>query len=215
MLTDIYRVKNIFSFISAGVIMAQEQGIAKVDLHYITNAVMMGNSLYSNNWEKGVMYLTNINLWFSVGNGWETIPLKNITMIGREPTSSIKTKAQRATGASDVLIIDYVKESHLVEGTNVSSTALLAGNESIINTLKNYLQPMCGSSQKSQSLSDIDKKLLYLLYTGVTDFQKLGFLIGVDADTLTNSFKNLKEQQLCDNGGALTNTGLKKLQEIM
>ena len=44
--------------------MAQEQGIAKVDLSYILKAVMMGSSLYSDNWEKGVLYLTNMNLWF-------------------------------------------------------------------------------------------------------------------------------------------------------
>jgi hypothetical protein len=32
--------------------MAQEQGIAKVDLNYIFKAVIMGTSLYSDNWEK-------------------------------------------------------------------------------------------------------------------------------------------------------------------
>ncbi|MDW7733317.1 MAG: hypothetical protein SCH66_12935 [Methanolobus sp.] len=195
--------------------MAQEQGIAKVDMTYIFKAVMMGNSLYSDNWEKGVLYLTNLNLWFSEGGGWVTIPLKNITMIGREVTDSIRMKAQRTVGTTHVLIIDYLQASNVVQGASASSVALLAGNEAVINTLKAYLQPMCGTPPKKQSLSDIDKKLLYMLYTGVNDMQKLAFFIGADSQTLANSFKSLRDQNLCDNSGTLTEEGKKQIQELM
>ncbi|MDY0386232.1 MAG: hypothetical protein RBT65_03705 [Methanolobus sp.] len=195
--------------------MAQEQGIAKVDLTYIYKAVMMGNSLYSDNWEKGVLYLTNLNLWFSEGGGWITIPLKNISMVGREVADPIRVKAQRTIGTSHVLIIDYLQPSSVVEGAAASATALLAGNEAMINTLKAYLQPMCGTPPKKQSLSDIDKKLLYMLSTGVNDPQKLIFFIGVDNDTLANSFKSLREQNMCDTSGALTEEGQKQIMEMM
>ncbi|WP_094226552.1 hypothetical protein [Methanolobus psychrotolerans] len=195
--------------------MAQEQGIAKVDLTYIYKAVMMGNSLYSDNWEKGVLYLTNLNLWFSEGGGWITIPLKSITMVGREVTDPIRMKAQRTIGTSHVLMIDYLQPSSVVEGATASATALLAGNEAVINTLKTYLQPMCGTPPKKQSLTDVDKKLLYMLYTGVNDLQKLVFFIGVDNDTLTNSFKSLREQNLCDTSGTLTEQGQKQIREMM
>ena len=195
--------------------MAQEQGIAKVDLTYIVKAVMMGNSLYSTDWQKGVLYLTNMNIWFSQGEGWATIPLKNVSMIGREVTGSIKAKAQKATGSPHVLIIDYVAASSVSQSSTAASIALVVGPEPVINTLKAYLQPMCGTPPKAQSLSDIDKKMLYMLYTGVVDLQKLSFLIGTDMDTITKGFQTLREQELCDAGGALTTAGLKKVQEMM
>jgi helix-turn-helix protein len=195
--------------------MVQEQGIAKVDLTYIFKAVMMGNSLYSDNWEKGVLYLTNLNLWFSEGGGWVTIPLKNITMVGREVTDSIRMKAQKAIGTTHVLIIDYQQPSNVVQGASASAVALLAGNEAVVSTLKAYLQPMCGTPPKKQSLSDIDKKLLYMLYTGVNDMQKLAFFTGADTQTLADSFKNLRDQNLCDNSGTLTEQGKKQVQELM
>ncbi|ETA66724.1 MAG: hypothetical protein PWQ51_450 [Methanolobus sp.] len=195
--------------------MAQEQGIAKVDLSYIYKAVMMGNSLYSDNWEKGVLYLTNLNLWFSEGGGWLTIPLKSVSMVGREVSDPIRVKAQRTIGTSHILMIDYLQASSVVEGATAPATALLAGNEAVINTLKAYLQPMCGTPPKKQSLSDIDKKLLYMLYTGVNDLQKLTFFIGVDNDTLAASFKNLREQSMCDTSGKLTEQGIKQIKEMM
>ena len=195
--------------------MAQEQGIAKVDLTYIVKAVMMGNSLYSTDWQKGVLYLTNMNIWFSQGESWATVPLKNVSMIGREVTGAIKAKAQKATGSSHVLIIDYVAASSVSQSSTAASIALVVGPEPVINTLKTYLQPMCGTPPKAQSLSDIDKKMLYMLYTGVADLQKLSFLIGTDMDTITKGFQTLREQELCDAGGALTTAGLKKVQEMM
>ena len=195
--------------------MAQEQGIAKVDLSYILKAVMMGSSLYSDNWEKGVLYLTNMNLWFSEGQGWLTIPLQNITMVGRDVTDSIRMKAQRAVGTTHVLISDYLQTSTVVQGANAPAIALLAGNEAMISTLKAYLQPMCGTPPKKQSLSDIDKKLLYMLSTGINDMQKLAFFVGVDGETLTESYKNIRSQDLCDNSGNLTDEGRKRLQELM
>nr|WP_321498058.1 hypothetical protein [uncultured Methanolobus sp.] len=195
--------------------MAQEQGIAKVDLSYIYKAVMMGNSLYSDNWEKGVLYLTNLNLWFSEGGGWLTIPLKSVTMVGREVSDPIRVKAQRTIGTSHILMIDYLQASSVVQGATASATALLAGNEAVINTLKAYLQPMCGTPPKKQSISDIDKKLLYMLYTGVNDLQKLTFFIGVDNDGLAASFKSLREANMCDTSGKLTENGLKQIKEMM
>ncbi|NTV79419.1 MAG: hypothetical protein HGA25_09895 [Clostridiales bacterium] len=195
--------------------MAQEQGIAKVDINYIFKAVIMGTSLYSDNWEKGVLYLTNLNLWFSEGKGWFTIPLKNITMVGREVPNTIRMKAQRATGTTHVLIIDYLQASSVSTDSYASAVALLGGNEAVINTLKAYLQPMCGTPPRSQSLSDIDKKLLYMLSTGVNDMTKLSFFIGADNETLAGSFKSLRDQGLCDTTGQLTPDGMKKLKEMM
>lgn len=195
--------------------MAQEQGIAKVDLNYIFKAVIMGTSLYSDNWEKGVLYLTNLNLWFSEGKGWFTIPLKNITMVGREVPNTIRIKTQRAIGTSHVLIIDYLQASSVSADSYASSVALLGGNEAVINTLKAYLQPMCGTPPRSQSLSDIDKKLLYMLYTGINDMTKLSFFIGTDTETLAGSFKNLRDQGLCDTMGKLTQEGMVKIKELM
>ncbi|MCD4703126.1 MAG: hypothetical protein K8R64_02300 [Methanosarcinaceae archaeon] len=195
--------------------MAQEQGIAKVDLSYIIKAVMMGNSLYSDDWEKGVLYLTNMNLWFSLNGGWSTIPLGAVTMIGRQVDNSIRKKAQLSVGTTHVLIIDYMQPSSVDQQKKVSSIALLAGKESLINTLKTYLQPMCGIKPKTSSFSDIDKKLLYMLYTGVTDMSKLGFLMGVDTEALNNSFKNLIDLEYCDRIGSLTTQGLQKIKEII
>ena len=195
--------------------MAQEQGIAKVDLTYIVKAVMMGKSLYSTDWQKGILYLTNMNIWFSQGEGWATIPLDSVSLIGREATGAIKLKAQKATGMSHVLIIDYVAPSSVSQSSSASSSAILAGPEPVINTLKTYLQPMCGTPTKVQSLSDVDKKMLYLLYTGVTEPQKLSFLIGTDMDHITKSFHTLREQGMCDAGGVLTSAGHNKVQELM
>lgn len=195
--------------------MAQEEGIAKVDLNYILKAVMMGSDLYSNDWEKGLLYLTNINLWFSRGEGWVTIPLKNITMIGREVTGTVRLKAERATRTSHVLIIDYIHPSSVSQTATAASVALLTGPEPVINTLKTYMQPLCGLAPKKRSLSEIDKKLLYMFYTGITELQKATFLIGIDIDTLTESFNNLKEQELCDASGSLTKKGLLKIKEMI
>ncbi|MBN2111097.1 MAG: hypothetical protein JW705_08460, partial [Methanosarcinaceae archaeon] len=140
---------------------------------------------------------------------------QNITMVGREVTDSIRMKAQRSIGTSHVLILDYLQASNVVKGATASSAALLAGNEAVINTLKAYLQPMCGTPPKKQSLSDIDKKLLYMLYTGINDIQKLTFFTGADTQTLADSFKSLRDQDLCDNSGTLTEEGKKQIQELM
>jgi len=176
---------------------------------------MMGSTLYSTDWVKGVLYLTNMNLWFSQGEGWATVPIRNVTMIGREVTGAIKMKAQKATGSPHVLIVDYTLPSSVSQAATAASTALLVGPEPVINTLKAYLQPMCGTAPKSQSLSDVDKKLLYMFYTGITELQKATFLIGADLDTLTQSFNNLKEQELCDASGALTTKGLQMIKEMI
>jgi helix-turn-helix protein len=156
-----------------------------------------------------------MNLWFSEGGGWLTIPLKSVTMVGREVSDPIRAKSQRALGTSHVLMLDYLQASSVVEGATAPATALLAGNEAVINTLKAYLQPMCGTPPKKQSLSDIDKKLLYMLFTGVNDLQKLTFFIGVDNDTLAASFKNLREANMCDTSGRLTEQGQKQIKEMM
>jgi helix-turn-helix protein len=124
-------------------------------------------------------------------------------------------KAQRAIGTSHVLIIDYVQASSVIQGATTPAVALLAGNEAVINTLKTYLQPICGTPTKKQSLSDIDKKLLYMLYTGVNDLQKLAFFTGADSQTLADSFKSLRDQKLCDNSGTLTEEGKKQIMEMM
>ncbi|RQD84864.1 hypothetical protein D5R95_05585 [Methanosalsum natronophilum] len=196
--------------------MAQEQGIAKVELNYITKAVMMGNSLYSNDWQKGVMYLTNMNLWFSMGEkGWSTIPLKNITMIGREAPDALKMKAQKATGTNNVLIVDYIHPSSVSQQSSAASIALLAGSEPVINSLKAYLMPLCGQVSKKRTISEVDKKLMYMFYTGVTEFDKINFLVGVDISTLEESFENLKENGLCDGSKSLTTKGMSQLKKMM
>ena len=196
--------------------MTQEQGIAKVELNYITKAVMMGNSLYSNDWQKGVMYLTNMNLWFSMGEkGWSTIPLKNITMIGREVPDALKMKAQKATGTNNVLIVDYMHPSSVSQHSSAASIALLAGSEPVINSLKAYLLPLCGQVSKKRTISEVDKKLMYMFYTGVTEFDKINFLVGVDISTLEESFENLKENGLCDSSKSLTTKGMSQLKKMM
>ncbi|MCS3924577.1 hypothetical protein [Methanosalsum natronophilum] len=196
--------------------MTQEQGIAKVELNYITKAVMMGNSLYSNDWQKGVMYLTNMNLWFSMGEkGWSTIPLKNITMIGREVPDALKMKAQKATGTNNVLIVDYIHPSSVSQQSSAASIALLAGSEPVINSLKAYLMPLCGQVSKKRTISEVDKKLMYMFYTGVTEFDKINFLVGVDISTLEESFENLKENGLCDGSKSLTTKGMSQLKKMM
>jgi helix-turn-helix protein len=124
-------------------------------------------------------------------------------------------KAQRSIGTTHVLIIDYLQVSSISADSYASSVALLGGNEVVVNTLKAYLQPMCGTPPRAQSLSDIDKKLLYMLYTGINDMLKLSFLIGTDAETLAGSFKNLRDQGLCDTMGKLTQEGMTRIKELM
>ncbi len=162
------------------------------------------------------MYLTNMNLWFSMGEkGWSTIPLKNITMIGREVPDALKMKAQKATGTNNVLIVDYIHPSSVSQQSSAASIALLAGSEPVINSLKAYLMPLCGQVSKKRTISEVDKKLMYMFYTGVTEFDKINFLVGVDISTLEESFENLKENELCDSSKSLTTKGMSQLKKMM
>jgi len=196
--------------------MVQEQGIAKIDMYYILKAVMMGNSLYSKDWEHGVVYLTNINLWFAQGKGWATIPLKNISMVGRQVSVSVAQAAKKAVGTSYVLVIDYSAPSTVAQGATTAAVAILAGPDAVINTLKSYLQPMCGCAPKTtQAVSEIDRKVLYMFYSGVVDLGKMVFLIGADLDTLKKSMETLKDNGLCDAKGELTSKGLTEIKKMM
>ncbi|MCK5659717.1 MAG: hypothetical protein KAH86_00025 [Methanosarcinales archaeon] len=196
--------------------MVQEQGIAKIDMYYIMKAVMMGNSLYSKDWEHGVVYLTNINLWLAQGKGWATIPLKNVSMVGRQVSASVTQTAKKMVGTGHVLIIDYSAPSTVAQGATAPAVAILAGPEAVINTLKSYLQPMCGCAPKTtQAVSEIDRKVLYMFHSGVVDLNKMVFLIGADIDTLKNSMETLKDNGLCDGGGVLTSKGLNEIKKMM
>jgi hypothetical protein len=44
---------------------------------------------------------------------------------------------------------------------------------------------------------------------------KLSFLIGADNETLALSFKNLRDQGLCDTMGKLTPEGMKIVREMI
>ena len=196
--------------------MVQEQGIAKIDLYYIMKAVMMGNSLYSKDWQHGVVYLTNINIWFAQGQGWATVPLTSVSMVGRQVSASVTQAAKKMVGTDHVLIIDYNAPSTVAQGATASAVAIIAGPEAVVNTLKSYLQPMCGCAPKTtQAVSEIDKKVLYMFYSGVNDLNKMVFLIGADIDTLNNSLETLKDNGLCDAACTLTSKGLNEIKKMM
>ncbi|MEZ5336558.1 MAG: hypothetical protein R2741_15725 [Methanolobus sp.] len=52
--------------------------------------------------------------------------------------------------------------STVVEGATAAATALLAGNEAVINTLSLSPAYVWHSTYRKQSLSDVDVKLLYI-----------------------------------------------------
>lgn len=183
--------------------MKNERPYAKLQSHYILNAIIMGNMLYSNDWKYGDIYLTNKNLWFTYNNNdWDNILLDKVTMVGRSVPKNVSSKAKRYTGYSPTLIIDHLSKSSFEKSNNleIPSVTLIANEQSIVNTLKNYLVPFCKNAvQGDKSLTDFETKILYLLYTGLADVDKMSYILGVEKEIVQTTMTELELKNMHKN----------------
>jgi len=172
-----------------------EKPIAKAELYFILQASKGEEHFTDKNWMKGVLYLTNLNMWFSTAQKKARIPL-----------TAVKGAEKGAMGWEKVgekaLALSY-------EAKGERYTSLLTGPDPVLNTLRNKINQMIGATPKAEhTASMVDSKLTVLLYMGVTEPEKMRFLLAVKNEELKGAFARLINQGLVDKQGKLTMEGI-------
>ena len=182
----------------------EEVSLLKFHTYYIVSAIGSGIRYENEKWEHGILYLTNKNLWFSVGDKHAYIPLTSIFSVDRsvdvwEP-NLVRFK---------IMAVDYKK------GNGMSGTALIAAEASAIEELKNRIAKLSGESPGAGiELTEVDNKLIALLYTGISDNEMIKFLLGLTVEDVEKHLSIL-DQKGYRKMGRLTLDGIKCAQEIL
>jgi len=83
--------------------LSDERVLLKSSMYYSLTAVLSGVRIWTPNWQRGPIYLTNKNLWFEYkDNQWISIPLQRIVDIEKPHENE---KGTSVPGL--VLAIDY------------------------------------------------------------------------------------------------------------
>lgn len=176
--------------------MPKERLILKAQLLFVAKASGGGVRFQDKKWIRGIVYLTDQNLWFKVADKHFRIPIDKVEAVGRE--ADIRSEKNK------ILLVDYD------DGSPVASTAILAGPAHVVNTFKHQIAFLMGHEPKiEKKASDIDNKLIMLLSLGVKDWDRLKFLLGVDDDMLKEAITNLKDWGLIEESGKLSIEGIK------
>ena len=176
---------------------------AKVTLFYILKAAIMGVTIRDAKWVRGEVYITDQNIWFKHDRGFYKIPLKSIVRISRD-------ERQNPSGQPEILVVDYILPD------SQTATAYLAGDPRILTAVRYNLQPYVSGVKKVEvELTDVDKRVLYLLSTGVKSITELSFLLNVSEDKIRESIDRLRDKEYLDFAGGITEKGARYVARVL
>jgi helix-turn-helix protein len=148
----------------------------KFTVYFLSSAIVGGVVSSAAQWEKGYLSVTDEGLWFLLQKYQKRISIENL--------GSIK-KDIRDVGGKErmVLVLSHVEKSNVV-------TSLLFCPESTLEMLENYLQSIFDKHNPAVKLSDNEKQILTLIYSGL-DFASIENIIGISTDELNNYYDRL------------------------
>ena len=153
----------------------------KFAVYFLASATVGGVVSSTAQWEKGYFSVTDEGLWFLSSKYQQRIPIDNL--------GSIK-KDMRDVGGKQrmVLVLSHVEKSNVL-------TSLVMCPESTLEMLDNYLQRLFEKHKPSINLSENEKQILTLIYSGV-DFASIENIIGISTDELNNYHDRLVDSGL-------------------
>lgn len=180
-----------------------EKPIMRVYLYFIFRQSRSGVRYTDKQWNTGMVYLTNENIWFSTKDRYRKIPLSGVISIHREEV------IMKGYPQYKILAIDYD------DGSAFNSTALLAGPHKLINELKRKILTLADMGLKiSYKPTDIEDRLLIALYFGIRDWDALRVLLDRNTKEIMEGMNNLKDWGLVEGAGKLTQTGLEYARRL-
>jgi helix-turn-helix protein len=153
----------------------------KFAVYFLSSATVGGVVSSAAQWEKGHFSVTDEGLWFLSSKNQKRIPIENL--------GSIKTDIRDVAGKQRrVLVLSHVEKSNVV-------TSLLLCPESTLEMLVNYLQRIFEKHNPAIKLSENEKQIITLIYSGV-DFASIENIIGISTDELNNYYDRLVDSGL-------------------
>jgi len=165
--------------------------IAKIQLEY-TSGTSVAIAKDETNWDIGLLYFTNKNLWFINSNREKTqitfgeiISLDNI----KSRTSERKTKFTKVLEADHVLNIDFKTK---VENRDAIRTIQLSAAKEILKALRSQIQIRLESRVKRKTgahkldKNELLRRLAVLIQLEIDDEEKLGYFLGIQERDLIN-----------------------------
>ncbi len=183
--------------------MDSERKVFKVS--YIVPFRKGGVTFIEKTWTEGFLVITKSSLIFvSKEKKVEArIPISSITLIGR-----VEQNPLQMPGSKDfILSIDYYLE-------NYSHTALISADKRVIEEIRDTLVELIGEREEIR-LNFEQKRLLMLLYQGITRVDDLANILNVTPEKVNQMIASLVELGLVDPDGTLTKRGYRLLSSIM
>lgn len=153
----------------------------KFAVYFLASATVGGVVSSAAQWEKGYFSVTDEGLWFLSSKYQQRIPIDNL--------GSIK-KDMRDVGGKQrmVLVLSHVEKSNVV-------TSLVLCPESTLEMLENYLQRLFEKHKPAINLSENEKQILTLIYSGL-DFASIENIVGISTDELNKLYDRLVDSGL-------------------
>jgi taxis protein CheF len=153
----------------------------KFAVYFLASATVGGVVSSAVQWEKGYFSVTDEGLWFLSSKKQQRIPVENL--------GSIKKDTREVGGKQKVvLVLSHVEKSNVV-------TSLIFCPESTLEMLENYLQRLFDKHKPSINLSEDEKQILTLIYSGL-DFASIENIIGISTDELNKYYDRLVDAGL-------------------
>ncbi len=166
-------------------------------------------------WNKGIVSFSPSDIWLPVEGSWDIIPIKSIELIGRKLPASSVNQIQRSTGCSNILVIDYMKQSSFASSL-VNTTLIFAGRSGDIRQINNYLLTILGFSVDAErgNLTPEEMRLLVLLESGMRDVDILLPIFNNNKTLLQHAFTVLTKREMCDEYARVTQIGHEYVNEV-
>jgi taxis protein CheF len=153
----------------------------KFAVYFLASATVGGVVSSTAQWEKGYFSVTDEGLWFLSSKNQQRIPIENL--------GAIKKDIRDVGGKQRmVLVLSHVEKSNVV-------TSLVLCPESTLEMLENYLQRLFEKRKPAINLSENEKQILTLVYSGL-DFASIENIIGISTDELNKYYDRLVDAGL-------------------
>ena len=153
----------------------------KFAVYFLSSDTVGGVVSSAAQWDKGYFSVTDEGFWFLSSKKQKRIPIENL--------GSVKKDIRDVGGKSRaVLVLSHVEKSDVI-------TSLVLCPESTLEMLENYLHRLFEKHKPVIKLSDDEKQILTLVYSGL-DFVSIENIIGISTDELNSYYDRLVDSGL-------------------
>lgn len=192
-----------------------EKPIAKMELTYSNFFHVQdyhNKTINLNN--KGIVLLTDKNLWLSSNGKMIPISINLIEYVDKELPPNVKRNVRSVY--PHVLPVDICN----VKNERAPWTIAFSGADSGITKLKGHLQSLLGveldaDTSSIEELTEAERQILFAFYSGIYDFEDIKSMIEVPEDEILKQFMNLQKKGYCSEWGKITPKGVEELSDIL